>query len=71
MKTINALIFLVIISMISIIFFIIGTVGKNDEIKRLKKEIDKGVISNHRLIPQTRLVTDGKIVDTLYIYKNK
>jgi hypothetical protein len=29
------------------------------------------IISHKRIIPEWRLKTDGKVVDTLYIYKNE
>lgn len=32
---------------------------------------EEKIVSTKPLIPQTQLTTDGKTVDTLYIYKNE
>lgn len=42
-----------------------------EESAKLRLEAKRGIISNTIIIPEKRLTTDGKTVDTLYIYKKK
>ena len=71
MNTKNALIFLVLVLMLLCLLLTIGVVNQRGINHELKTKLKEGVISNKKITPEIRLTTDGKTVDTLYIYKNK
>lgn len=65
----NTVIFLFIVMFISLFLFasaIVNLKGRNIE---LQNKLREGVISTKKIDPEIRLTTDGKTIDTLYIYK--
>ena len=69
MNTKNTLLILLIFLLAVIFMAVLSfTIVDNHE---LKTKIDRGVVSHKKITPEIELTTDGKTVDTLYIYKWK